>query len=106
MVEYQKIFDRLPLRRHDQGACQGPACVPVYLCEQHDCSSTVSEDLSQDAGEKIELSVAPDGKNIFFLKYTSLNIYCWTQRADLLEPLSLTKSLTSCPLPSLGLIRT
>ena len=35
----------------------GCSCVPVYLCEQRDCSSTVSEDLSQDAGEKIELSV-------------------------------------------------
>ena len=35
----------------------GCSCVPVYLCEQHNCSSTVSEDLSQDAGEKIELSV-------------------------------------------------
>ena len=57
MVEYRKIFDHLPLRRHDQGACQGPACVPVYLCEQRNCSSTVSEDLSQDAREKIELSV-------------------------------------------------
>ena len=29
----------------------------MYLCEQHNCSSTVSEDLSQDAREKIELSV-------------------------------------------------
>ena len=35
----------------------GCSCVPVYLCEQRDCSSAVSEDLSQDAGEKIELSV-------------------------------------------------
>ena len=60
MVEYQKIFDRLPLRRRDQRACQdndGCSCVPVYLCEQRNCSSTVSEDLSQDAREKIELSV-------------------------------------------------
>ena len=29
----------------------------MYLCEQRDCSSTVSEDLSQDAVEKMELSV-------------------------------------------------
>ena len=84
----------------------GCSCVPVYLCEQRDCSSTVSEDLSQDAGEKIELSVAPDCKNIFFKNISRLIHICWTQRAGLLEPLSLTKSLTSCPLPSLGLIRT
>ena len=38
-------------------ANDGCSCVPVYLCEQRDCSSAVSEDLSQDAREKIELSV-------------------------------------------------
>ena len=91
------------------------------LCEQRNSPGTVSEDLCQDAREEFELSVdtlfdlggddwcqgvRPRLQKYFFLNISDLIHICWTQWAGLLEPLSLTKSLTSCPLPSLGLIRT
>ena len=50
--------------------------------------------------------VRPRLQKYFFKNISELIHICWTQWAGLLEPLSLTKSLTSCPLPSLGLIRT